>query len=121
MEMQPVSLSPVSTTESPVSQAEIVDTVGAEYKAYTPLYDRFGISETKDERVNRNLDVIWKWAEANSDVKDKDSVLWQVTKLSQKLGHVPHGSAPYVKILNYISEFNRMTEAENRLKEMIHV
>jgi hypothetical protein len=116
--MYAIALSPTTTT--PVEVAELRDSVGSEYKAFTPLYDRFGITQTKDERVNRNLSVIWDWAAARSEVKDKDAILWEITKLENKIGSSTSGNAPYSKMLLYISEFNRMREAENRIKEMEH-
>lgn len=110
----------VPTTEAPSVQAEIVDSVGADYKDFTPLYDRFGIHNQKDDRVNRNLEVIWKYAKDRAETKDKENILWEVTKLNNKIGDAHGGSAPYTKMLAYISEFNRMREAESRLKEMEH-
>jgi hypothetical protein len=114
--MEAISLS--SSTTTPVEAVELRDSVGQDYKAFTPLYDRFGIQQTKDERVNRNLSVIWNWAAERSEVKDKDAILWEITKLENKIGSATSGNAPYSKMLLYISEFNRMREAENRIKEM---
>ncbi len=115
--MEPVSLSPIQTAEAS-APADVVSTVGGDYKAFTPLYDKFGILNKESERVNRNLEVIWSWAKSKAETQDKESVLWQITKLNNRLGDSSNGSAPYTKVLAYISEYNRMVEAEKRLKEL---
>lgn len=114
--MEPVNLSGTTSVDSPPAEDRI--SVGGEYKPYTPLYEKFGVLNKDSERVNRNLDAIWKWAEDHAETKDKDAILWQITKLNMRLGDAFQGSAPYTKVLNYVSEYNRMREAENRLKEM---
>jgi hypothetical protein len=114
--MEPISLNAGSTESS--EKAEITASVGSGYKEHSPLFERFGIGTSVDERVNRNLATIWQWAKSRAETQDKDSILWQVTKLNTKLGDAHGGSAPYTKVLNYISEYNRMVESEKRLREM---
>jgi hypothetical protein len=114
--METIATSLPSST--PEVQSEPTGAIGGEYKEYAPLYERFDVNNRNDERINRNLEIIWKYAKERAETKDKDSILWEITKLRNKLGESPYGSASYSKILSYISTYNQMREAERMLKEM---
>lgn len=115
--MEAVSYSPVSS--SPTESVDIAASIGADYKEFLPLAEKFGLDGKKvAPHVERNLIAIWDWAKSRAETKDKESILWQVTKLSNRLGDAQYGSAPYSKVMAYVSTYNSMREAENRLKEM---
>lgn len=114
--MEAVALSP--STDVASEQVDIAASIGSEFKEYKPLYERFGLADKAAPHVERNLAVIWQWAKDHAETKDKDAILWQVTKLANRIGDAPYGSAPYTKVLNYISEYNRMKQAEDRLREL---
>jgi predicted AAA+ superfamily ATPase len=115
--MEAINYSPVSDT--PTEKADIASSIGENFKEHLPLAERFGLDGKKlPPHVDRNLSMIWKWAKEHAETPDKDSILWQVTKLSNRLGDAHSGSAPYTKVLTYVSTYNTMKESENRLREM---
>lgn len=91
--------------------------IGELHKDFKPLYDRFGAKEGS-ERTDKALAMIWEYAKEHSELKDKDSVLWEVRKLEMRLGSPPYGQKPWLNILTYISTHNQMRQAEERLRQM---
>ena len=116
--MEPINLSQTSSTEIPVNT--IPDPgIGELAKDFKPLYERFGAQPT--ERTDRIFKEIWDYAKGVADdPNDRDSILWQISRLSAKLGSPSMGEKPWTKIMSYVSTLNQMKRAENRLKEMDH-
>lgn len=104
----------VESTEAPAEK--IVDSVSSEYKEFTPLLDRFGLDKKDNSRDNMMRDI-WEWAKSRAEAKDKDSILWELTKLENRIGSPSGTDAPWTKMSTYISTYNRMRDAEEQLKK----
>lgn len=113
--MDAVSFNP---TSPPLEHGETSPALqtGTAHKDYAPLYKRFEVRES--QRADKDFSTIWDWAKGQSPAEDPDAILWEVTKLSQRIGNPGYGQIPWSKLLNYITTFNQMRSAEGRLKEM---
>lgn len=114
--MEPVQLSP-SSTESSVENVQPGAGIGEQYKECKPLYERFGAKEGL-ERTDKAFAAIWEYAKEHAELKDKDSVLWEIRKLEMKLGSPSYGQKPWLNLISYVSTHNQMRSAEERLKAM---
>jgi hypothetical protein len=113
--MEPVSFSPQSdspTTASPMPEMGI----GDDHIDFKPLYERY--QAAPNPRTDRIFEEIWNWAKSQAPEKDKDSILWEVSKLSNRLGSAGVGEKPWVKVIAYVSTYNQLRSAEERLKQM---
>ena len=90
--------------------------ISSEHREFGPLYDKF--QATSNPRTDRIFEELWNWAKGQAPLKDKDSILWELTKLSNKLGSVHYGEKPWSKLISYVSTYNQMKDSETRLKEM---
>jgi hypothetical protein len=113
--MEAVNLSP-STGSAVVENIQPGAGVGSEHRAFQPLYDRF--AATSNPHTDRILSEIWDWAKSQAPLDDKDSVLWEITKLSNRIGSPHIGEKPWTKLISYISTYNQLKASETRLKEM---
>jgi hypothetical protein len=111
--MEPVNLS--STPEGKSPEVTVEQPISIQER--TPLHDRFNIVHSSPE-LDAQMKDIWAWAKAQSPVDDKDSILWEVTKLTQKLGMEGISDKPWAKILNYVRVWKQFRSAEDQLKQM---
>lgn len=115
--MEAINLSPPST-EINAENTSPAAGIGELHVPYKPLYDRFG-AKPGVEGTDRQLAMIWEWAKESSPVKDdRDAILWEITKLSNKLGSSSFNDKPWVKLATYVSTWKQQQEIEKRLKEM---
>ena len=113
--MEPVNLSPSPEIPKNVTPEP---GIGTEHVDFKPLYERFG-AKPGLESTDRQLSMIWDWASENSPIKgDKDAILWEITKLSNRLGTSSFNDKPWTKIATYVSTWKQQMNLENRLKEM---
>jgi len=91
-------------------------TTGSNYKEYHHLYKRFEAKE--GQNTDADFESIWNWAKSQAPVDDPDSILWEVTKLAQRIGNPGYGEVPWSKILAWVTTYNQMNGAEKKLKEM---
>ena len=113
--LTPVSFSPAT---APEASADPASSIGSEFRDYKPLQERYGIAGKPEGHVARNLQAIWDWALSKAETKDKENVLWEVTKLSNRLASPHSGTAPYANVLAWVSEYNRTRQSESRMKEL---
>ena len=112
--MEPVNLSPTTA----IPENTIPDPgIGDLHQDYKPLYEKFGAKPGR-ESTDRQLAMIWEWAKENAPLKDKDAILWEVTKLSNKLGSSSFNDKPWTKLATYVSTWKQQRDLEKRLKEM---
>lgn len=113
--MESVNLNP----ETPIPEnVTPLPGIGSEHIDHSPLYERFG-AKPGMESTDRQLAMIWEWANENSPVKgDKDAIMWEITKLSNKLGSSSFNDKPWVKLATYVSTWQQQRSLEKRLKEM---
>lgn len=109
-----VALTGEQPTE-PVKTENPTETYGVILK--NPLTDFFQVGEETPD-VKQKLGKIWAWAQEQSPNKDKDSVLFEVIKLKNRLGEASIGEMPWSRLLNYISIANRIKEDEKKLEEL---
>ena len=83
---------------------------------HQPLYELFDV--TKSERIDQDLSLIWDYAKDRAENKDKDSVLYEVIRLKNRLKSPDVGEKPYLRVLLYVREYMKMREAEKRLEEL---
>jgi hypothetical protein len=91
--------------------------VGDQYKEYSSLYKQFNVSEPSP-RMDEAFQKIWEWAKASSVGKDKDSVLFEIIRLKNRLGSPSPGETPWAKVSNYVNVWRQAREASNRLAEL---
>lgn len=91
--------------------------IGEQYKEYKPLYERFGAREGSPS-TDKALAQIWEYAKENAGNKDRDSVMWEVTKLLNRFGSPSSGDKPWSKALVWVQTHRRMLEAEKMMREM---
>lgn len=90
-------------------------------KEHHHLYDQFGIDANKhDSRTDDQLAKIWDYAKATATGKDKDSIIFEVIRLKNRLGSASLGEKPWSKVLNYVTYWGQMREADSRMKELEH-
>jgi hypothetical protein len=113
--MEEVNLSPSSgsTPESVTPDPGI----GELHKDYRPLFERFGAKEGVPS-TEKALKELWDYAKETAELKDRDSVMWEVTKLMNRMGSASIGDKPWSKALVYVQTHRQMMEAEKRLKEL---
>ena len=83
---------------------------------HQPLYELFDV--TKSERIDQDLKLIWEYANDRAENKDKDSVLYEVIRLKNRLKSPDIGEKPYLRVLLYVKEYMKMRESEKRLEEL---
>lgn len=113
--MEPVNLSPVAQ-DTPTERADESAYIGSANFEFKPLYERYNAAE--NPRTDRIFEQIWSWAKAQAPEKDKDSIMWEITKLSNRLGSAGVGEKPWTKVIAYVSTHNQMVESERRLRQM---
>lgn len=91
--------------------------VGSQYKEFRPLYDQFNV-KVESDRHDKAFEAIWEWAKAHSPGKDKDSVLFEIIKLNNRLGSPNMGMKPYAKLENYVTVWKQHQMAEKRLRDL---
>lgn len=112
--MDPVSLVP----SAPVPENVQPDAgIGDQYREHRPLYDRFGAREGSAS-TDRAFSQLWEYAKETAELKDKDSVMWEITKLMNRMGSASVGDKPWSKALVYVQTHRQMLQAEKRLKEL---
>lgn len=115
--MDQIALSPPTPDAEQPKAVEPGDGIGSSYKEYRPLYDHFNL-RVEGARHDKALEAIWEYAKAQSPGKDKDSILFEVMKLNNKLGSPNIGMRPYAKLENYVSVWKRFRQAEDQLKQL---
>jgi len=111
---QPESVSEKTET---TNRNENPDELGnVRIREWLPLYKYFNLDES--EKHDRTLAIIWEWAKKQAPNKDRDSILFEVIKLNNRLGSTGIGENPYAKIINYITVYNRYKESEEELKRI---
>lgn len=86
------------------------------------LYEQFGISPTDHSpNTDEQLARIWEYAKATATGKDKDSVLFEVIRLKNRLGSANLGEKAWSKVYNYVTYWKQMREADQRMKELENV
>jgi len=85
-------------------------------KNHKPLYQLFDV--VKSERVDQDLSLIWEYAKDRAENKDKDSVLYEIIRLKNRLKSPDIGEKPYLRILLYVREYLKMRDAEKRMEEL---
>lgn len=114
--MEPVNLT--QATQASAESARPDQGIGDLHVPHKPLYEKFG-AKPGSESTDRQLAMIWEWAEANSPVKgDRDAILWEVTKLSNRLGSASFNDKPWTKLSAYVSTWRQQRALEERLKGM---
>lgn len=115
--MEPVNLSQSADTPLPENSTPGPG-VGELHIDHKPLYERFG-AKPGSESTDRQLAMIWEWAKESSPVKDdKDAILWEITKLSNRLGSSSFKDKPWVNLATYVSTWKHQRALEERLKQM---
>lgn len=115
--MEPVNLS--QSVDTPIPENIVPEPgIGELYTDHKPLYDHFG-AKPGFEGTDRQLAMIWEWGKENSPVKDdKSAILWEITKLSNRLGSSSFKDKPWVNLATYVSTWKQQRALESRLKEM---
>lgn len=86
---------------------------------HSALYEQFGVDPGKHEpRVDEHLAKIWNYAKSVAAGKDKDSIVFEVVRLKNRLGSASLGERPWSKVLNYVTYWSQMREADQRMKEL---
>lgn len=69
-------------------------------------------------KTNEYMQKIWDYAKENATNKDKESIIFEVIRLKNKLGSPNIGESMFTRIINYISVYNRHKQDEMLLHEM---
>jgi hypothetical protein len=85
---------------------------------YHPLLKYYSINDPT-QRDKDALSRIWEFAKGRSENKDNDSILWEVIKMSHKIGSSSIDEKSYVKLECYIKIFDRTKrEAEEKINNL---
>lgn len=112
-----VALSPPSPDTGSTTPEKPGEGIGSQYREFKPLYDMFGI-KNESPRSDKAFGAIWEYAKAVAPSKDKDSVLFEVIRLKNKLGSPGIGNNPYYKLELYAKIWKQNRESEKQLHEM---
>ena len=106
----------VADSPAPDVQQEVVSGIGQLHQDFTPLKDKWGVTDGSRDDM---LKMVWDYAVGQSSVKDdRDAILYEVTKLSNKLGSVGIGEKPWMKVYAYVSTVKNIRDKEKMLREM---
>lgn len=90
-------------------------------KEHSSLYEQFGIDPGKhDPRVDEHMAKIWDYAKTVSTGKDKDSIVFEIIRLKNRLGSASLGEKSWSKVLNYVTYWGQMHDADDRMRELEH-
>jgi len=87
-----------------------------ETKGHMPLYQLFDVAKT--DRTEQDFSLIWEYAKSRAENKDKDSILYEVVRLKNRLKSPDIGEKPHLRVLLYVREYMKMREAEKRMEEL---
>lgn len=118
--METVALTPPSPTSSSTIK-DVGPGIGENFHEYNALFDHLGLDGKGDKqnpRYQEALSRIWAYAKAVAPSKDKDSILFEVSRLSHRLGSPSVGQKPYAKMEMFAREWLKVREGEQRLQEL---
>ena len=103
--------------EAPLQDNDkLPEDLGAAPKEFKSLYDQFEVEP--NPRSDDALQKIWEYAKEIAPNKDKDSVVWEVIRLKNRLGSANLGDKPYAKVEAYVTAWFQMKQAEKRMEEL---
>ena len=108
----------VAMTPEVESKVEKTDPVAplTSNSSHKPLYELFDVE--KSERVEQDLKSIWEYAKDRAENKDKDSVLYEVVRLKNRMKSPDVGEKPYLRVLLYVREYMKMRDAEKNMGDL---
>lgn len=110
----------VTQTQEPERFAD--NTYEANYglaKEHSVLYEQFGIEPGKHApTVDEHMAKIWEYAKTVATGKDKDSIVFEVVRLKNRLGSASLGEKSWSKVLNYVTYWRQMRDADQRMREL---
>jgi len=109
-------LTPVEIIDTPQDFDKKPEASISKETNHQPLYELFDI--TKSERIDSDLSLIWRYANEKAENKDKDSVLYEIIRLKNRLKSPDVGEKPYLRVLLYVREYMKMRDAEKKMGEL---
>lgn len=116
--MEQIALSAPSSTPAMGNPKDVGPGIGENHVDYKPLFEHFGIKDVDNPRHNEALGRIWEYAKNTSQGKDRDSIIFEVIRLNNRLGNTSVGQKPYAKMEMYAREWLKMRQADARIKEL---
>jgi len=102
--------------ESPKPDSNPDDMGRVKLREYLPLYDYFNLDE--EAKHDKAFEKIWEWGKKQAPEQTKDEILYQISKLNNRLGITPLGDLSYSKLTIWIDNWYRMRQAEEIMKGM---
>lgn len=120
--MESVALAPSSpVSSSPNATGADSGILGSRPNEHEALFDYFGLTRAVDRtnpRHNDALAKIWDWAKSNAENKDRDSVMFEIMRLKNRLGTPGIENNPYLKVEMYVKTWQQARDADERMREM---
>ena len=87
-------------------------------KEFTTLYRLFGIKEPTP-RGDEALNKIWQYAKDVAPNKNRESIVWEIIRLKNRVGSSNFGDPTYSKIENYVDAYYNAKKADKIMQELM--
>jgi len=115
-EMSEEKIAQKQPKEEPIEHGEPEPSI-SKVKEYEGIKYLFSV-DNPSSRTDEYLRQIWDYAKEQATNKDRESIIWEVIRLKNKLGSPSLGENIFTRIINYITVYNRHKQDELLLGEM---